>query len=640
MRKITVFLLLIALLCGAASAKGAQDQNKAAQAMVSMGVFEAADRLQQPVTRAEAVTMVVRMLGLEQAVENVKAQPSFEDVPVSHWAYGAVHVMERMGIIGGITKTAFAPSQAVTFEQFVKMLVAAVKYDIMAQEKGGYPTGYLTVAKELHIFEAGEENAPVTRAFAAYLMANAMNVKPMLFRDPFQTGESLLQQKGLTEARGKIESVKEAAVIFRPSSVKSQTAAQTYNQTVSSGDSALPDAIEVRTADKLSAAYAGKNVTLYLYSMSFQPQLRYLVTEDSNLAMTVDPAKSEKIQRVKINASSPSFPYEEVSAFSEGYAVVRQNGKFGAVDAEGTLAVKAEWDALGDCRSGLFLAEKSGEKCFIDSKGEVAFKPEYTSFQQFSEGLLVVEKAGKFGAVDAKGKLAVKINWEQMGDFTGGISIVMQKGKYGAVDTKGKTVVPAKYETLSPLGEGVLKAVSGSRTEYLKTDGKKAFEMKYDEIQPFVNGYAAVQKDGKWGCIKPDGTAWVEPKYDEPFHFGEGLALVSENGRQSVINAEKETVMPAGKYVLSVEGGMILCKAENAEFTSLYDKSGKIVTEDIWKTLLGVKDGRVCGVLFDGACGYLGTDGRFHYTNSFQIVDVTDKGFLIESEGKIGFFNP
>ena len=121
----------------------------------------------------------------------------------------------------------------------------------------------------------------------------------------------------------------------------------------------------------------------------------------------------------------------------------------------------------------------------------------------------------------------------------------------------------------------------------------------------------------------------MEPKYDEPFHFGEGLALVSENGRQSVINAEKETVMPAGKYALSVEGGMILCKAENAEFTSLYDKSGKIVTEDIWKTLLGVKNGRVCGVLFDGACGYLGTDGRFHYTNSFQIVDVTDKGFLI-----------
>ena len=106
----------------------------------------------------------------------------------------------------------------------------------------------------------------------------------------------------------------------------------------------------------------------------------------------------------------------------------------------------------------------------------------------------------------------------------------------------------------------------------------------------------------------------MEPKYDGPFYFEEGLALVSENGRQSVINTEKATVMPAGTYALSVEGGLILCKAENAEFTSIYDKTGKSVTEDIWKSLLGVKDGRACGVLFDGACGYLGTDGRFHYT--------------------------
>ena len=51
-----------------------------------------------------------------------------------------------LSMLQGNGDGSFSPEEETTAEQAIKILVCALGYEPMAEEKGGYPTGYLTVA--------------------------------------------------------------------------------------------------------------------------------------------------------------------------------------------------------------------------------------------------------------------------------------------------------------------------------------------------------------------------------------------------------------------------------------------------------------------------------------------------------------
>lgn len=103
------------------------------------------------VTRAQLAVIITKMLKLEDALDESDNEQRFRDVPKNHFAYTSIQLATRLRIINGINDYEFAPEQPVTYEQAVKILVSALGYDILAQNKGGYPTGYLIMASDLGI---------------------------------------------------------------------------------------------------------------------------------------------------------------------------------------------------------------------------------------------------------------------------------------------------------------------------------------------------------------------------------------------------------------------------------------------------------------------------------------------------------
>lgn len=106
------------------------------------------------ITRAEFATIICRFQNLTDIVniyELMDKYSEFEDVPKTHWANRYILVAQENGIINGYGNNRFGPSDKVTVEQSLKMIVCALGYEDLAIEKGGYPDGYLTVAKELGI---------------------------------------------------------------------------------------------------------------------------------------------------------------------------------------------------------------------------------------------------------------------------------------------------------------------------------------------------------------------------------------------------------------------------------------------------------------------------------------------------------
>lgn len=136
------------------------------------------------ITRAEVATMIVRALAQDEAAKSSMGVTDFTDLPGDHWAAGYVNVASRgaTAFINGMGDGTFAPDANVTYEQVIKMLVAAIGYGDWGIAKGGYPTGYINTAKEIGITKGvstvnGGDAA--TRAVVAQLINNAIDT-PLL----------------------------------------------------------------------------------------------------------------------------------------------------------------------------------------------------------------------------------------------------------------------------------------------------------------------------------------------------------------------------------------------------------------------------------------------------------------------------
>lgn len=127
---------------------------EAVRTLNELGVITGDDRgnfnPNKTITRAEAVTIICRMLGVADEAKGMAAD-SFSDVSNGHWASGYIAKAVELGIVGGYGNGKFGPSDPVTYEQMVKMLVCAWGYNDEARERGGYPNGYIAIASDLEL---------------------------------------------------------------------------------------------------------------------------------------------------------------------------------------------------------------------------------------------------------------------------------------------------------------------------------------------------------------------------------------------------------------------------------------------------------------------------------------------------------
>lgn len=112
------------------------------------------------ITRAEFAAVLCRTMGCEAdaQTENITQKKYFPDVPSEHWAAGYINFAYENKAISGFPDGNFYPEQPVTNEQVIKMLIAAWGYGDEAEANGGYPNGYMKVAKEHGILDTIEFN--------------------------------------------------------------------------------------------------------------------------------------------------------------------------------------------------------------------------------------------------------------------------------------------------------------------------------------------------------------------------------------------------------------------------------------------------------------------------------------------------
>lgn len=151
-----------------------------ADALYQLGLFKGSENgyaLEQPVTRAEAITMVLRMIGEEEWVKLSSGFLTFDDVDSSHWAYNNIGYAAYKKYINGTSETTFEPERDVTGKEFVKMLLNAMGYQgitIHNPYEEGKAYGLL---KEDRTGIAVSSDSRLLRSDVVNICYNALNAK-------------------------------------------------------------------------------------------------------------------------------------------------------------------------------------------------------------------------------------------------------------------------------------------------------------------------------------------------------------------------------------------------------------------------------------------------------------------------------
>ncbi|WP_433945616.1 S-layer homology domain-containing protein [Paenibacillus sp. SN-8-1] len=142
----------------------------------------------RPITRAESLTVLIRLLKLEPVQGAVAA---FTDVPASKWYYGTVQAGVDLGITEGTSSTKFAPEQPLTRQEAAVWLVRALKQSDTTVEtapafsdKGemaAWAVPSIAIVQELGLMKgdggAFRPNDPITRQETAVMMARVLETR-------------------------------------------------------------------------------------------------------------------------------------------------------------------------------------------------------------------------------------------------------------------------------------------------------------------------------------------------------------------------------------------------------------------------------------------------------------------------------
>jgi len=169
----------------------------------SLGIFEISGDGEfsgdAELTRAEAAAVAARLLGVEYGHEISEEQWPYTDVSSDYiYAYEII-IAYDYGIMQGYNGE-FNPDGAVTGEQFLKVITATLGYKLLAEQRGGFPEGYVLTASELGLLEGVSYNASasLTHDKAVKIVYNALDAEVCAIDKmtsagvSFETGDDLL----------------------------------------------------------------------------------------------------------------------------------------------------------------------------------------------------------------------------------------------------------------------------------------------------------------------------------------------------------------------------------------------------------------------------------------------------------------
>lgn len=170
-----IFVILLGLYipAGAESVSNVNDSKLDTGLLRAVGILPDKDISAEYISRADFAVYTARLLSINVFEQNETRY--FYDVPMNHYALNSINKLVDLNILSMVDDKEFRPDDTITVGEACKILTAALGYDEMAKYAGGFPGGYITIAKRLDIVgSVGSSDDMLSTADALVMFKNAL----------------------------------------------------------------------------------------------------------------------------------------------------------------------------------------------------------------------------------------------------------------------------------------------------------------------------------------------------------------------------------------------------------------------------------------------------------------------------------
>jgi len=147
---------------------------------------------EQNITRAEFSKIACYLIGVQAAADLAKGTTKFSDVSASHWASGYINVAAEKGMLKGYPDKTFKPESNVTYAEAITILVRAIGMGDFVEKQGGtWPSNYLEKAASAGItngVSGFSGNTAAIRGIIGQLSWNALEAEKWGAKEYTSTG--------------------------------------------------------------------------------------------------------------------------------------------------------------------------------------------------------------------------------------------------------------------------------------------------------------------------------------------------------------------------------------------------------------------------------------------------------------------
>ena len=280
---------------------------------------------------------------------------------------------------------------------------------------------------------------------------------------------------------------------------------------------------------------------------------------------------------LKNNKEILNYEYEDIQYNVLGSIfVTKRNGKYGAVNQEGTTVLYPEYDNV--YTGGMYLNALKDKDIFIfDLNGNKIETNEVSKTKtENANYYITIDKNNKYKVVDSKDNIIIDKDYTYIQYLPGDYFIVERDSKSGIIDSNGKSVIELKYDSISRINEtdilqmekdrnialynlnmkeivsmdnAIVKEVKDEKAyillysdtdfKYLDKNGNILTSQNLFENNPLF----AKNINGKWGFVDKDGNLKVQNDYELVTDFNKyGFAGIKKDGKWGSINQNGEIV--------------------------------------------------------------------------------------------------
>lgn len=484
--------------------------------------------IDESVTRAEMAVIIARMCRINE--NEIADKQYYLDMPSGHWAAFAVNTLAERGILS--PDTYFRPDDPVNINEAVKIFVCALGYGVMADSKGGYPAGHLSVANKLDLLD--EINLTDSNLLRGDIIVMAYNALDSYVMDIGSVSNGELEYV-ISKDKTLLNEYWDMNICY--GTLTGAWGVDLYNKKDIASDEAYIDNISYKTDMSNISDYLGCEIKALCYSpRNSEKDKIVMIFPENDTVKTV--VKAEDIVSYKnYNLTYFSGNKEKIAKLPSDVTIVRNGEIVKQGYTEAFDLYKGTVNLIDADRNGVYetVLIKSAESDVISQISDTQI-----FFKNLKEPIDLKSSALKIRTADGE-------NLELSSLSEGNVLTVFRSDDYVELYVSSKTVT------------GVIESIVNSRRELIFDDNiytvdKLLWENKNDFFTP-----------GKSITFKTDiydEIIYAEPSGDSAYKFGyvigsaygKGLKaevtlkLYSEEGMMEEVRLSEDVTVDKKKY--------------------------------------------------------------------------------------------